>query len=732
MEPDARLLTRYHRQGDASAFQALVQAHAGMVHATAQRVTQDAALAQDVAQETFLALARSGGTAIRCVGAWLHRVAFQKALNAARGAARRQRNETAAAPYLHGTSAEVTWAHLEPLLDEALEKLSEPSRELIVQHFLEGLSQQEMARRLGVNQATVSRKVSQAVDQLRALLPAGASAAALAALLVANGSQAAPTAVMSALGKISLSGTRAAIGSSVSFTSLATVLVMKISSSKLALAATGLLMLFFGAAGYHLASPNRTLAQGGNPASPGAGKAVPAAAISPPITSSKVSAETPPPMASITAAAANQDSPQARLVKLTALNRRADFKALVLKLFSSRDPHYIAKELHRLLGITLREQSISSGLGSAANLEGTILMHLAANHPREALAWMAVVDEHDRVMNDVLLSKLLDRHPDLSAEDMAAILPQGPNRETVLAYLRAQKDPIVEIKRLITSTQSPSMLQDQLWKMANVWPKSRMEEGVTWALENLSGKDLQAFLPRLVHHLSGKAPDPALNLMRQIEDPELLQMTLIESMHGLIHEHPRMADIVTIIGRLDGAARARTISELTRRWVRVDQAGLVQWINSLESPADFEAALPLTLAQLSAENYATAMDTLMPQLDGKLDAAIIRAAAPDFSGATKTSVDIVQRFTRLPQYSTIGAGHSGNQDLLWQTVNKIADGWVVRQGAAPIDGARWIDSLPFRTAEDRSVVAARLYSQWKVNDPAAASRWAATAGVNVP
>ncbi|MGV3663135.1 MAG: hypothetical protein ACO1TE_23385 [Prosthecobacter sp.] len=40
METDLQLLFRYHRQGDGEAFQSLVEAHAGMVHATARRVTQ--------------------------------------------------------------------------------------------------------------------------------------------------------------------------------------------------------------------------------------------------------------------------------------------------------------------------------------------------------------------------------------------------------------------------------------------------------------------------------------------------------------------------------------------------------------------------------------------------------------------------------------------------------------------------------------------------------------------
>jgi hypothetical protein len=251
-------------------------------------------------------------------------------------------------------------------------------------------------------------------------------------------------------------------------------------------------------------------------------------------------------------------------------------------------------------------------------------------------------------------------------------------------------------------------------------------------LANLSGYDLEVFLPRVAHYISSASPDAALALMNQITDPKLLRLTLVESMYGLVHDSPRMADVVTQIGRLQGEYRASAISELTRKWVREDQEGLIEWVNNLETAADFEAALPMALPQLTPENYTKAIDSLMSQLDGTLDAALIKAATPDFSGATKITTDIIQRLTQLPQYSTIGAGQEGNQDLLWQAINSIAAGWVTRQGAQAPQGAQWIDSLPFRTPADKAAVATQLYKQWKISDPTAAANWATSAGVQVP
>ena len=50
MLTDLQLLSRYHESGDAMAFRDLMQAHAGMVFSTARRITQDEALAEDVAR----------------------------------------------------------------------------------------------------------------------------------------------------------------------------------------------------------------------------------------------------------------------------------------------------------------------------------------------------------------------------------------------------------------------------------------------------------------------------------------------------------------------------------------------------------------------------------------------------------------------------------------------------------------------------------------------------------
>ena len=154
---------------DAEAFHDLVKSHASMVFATARRITGDTALAEDVAQETFLELSRQSHRAFDSVSAWLHRVAWRKACNAVRSESRLRRHEQAA---VEASSAieDASWQDLEPLIDHALEELPSPLKELLVEHFFQNRTQQELAASRGLSQSTVSRQLETGIMEVRASL----------------------------------------------------------------------------------------------------------------------------------------------------------------------------------------------------------------------------------------------------------------------------------------------------------------------------------------------------------------------------------------------------------------------------------------------------------------------------------------------------------------------------------------------------------------------------------
>ncbi len=221
MLSDLQHLQRYATTGDAHAFRELVQAHGAMVHATALRVTRDAAAAQDVAQETFLELARKAGGITQSVAAWLHRVAWNRACDAVRRETTRNRIEEAMAESWN-TDREATWPEIEPHLDEALNELPQELREVLVLYFLEGQTQAEVARHLGKNQATVSRAIERGISAMReALRTRGVIAGtSLAAVFAAQPAQAMPASLTASLGKLSISGAGLPASASVSSISL--------------------------------------------------------------------------------------------------------------------------------------------------------------------------------------------------------------------------------------------------------------------------------------------------------------------------------------------------------------------------------------------------------------------------------------------------------------------------------------------------------------------------------
>ncbi|WP_395745144.1 RNA polymerase sigma factor [Prosthecobacter sp.] len=246
MDAHQHLLSRYHRQGDAEAFAVLVREHGGMVFATARRVTGDAALAEDVAQETFLELARSGQGRVKTVAAWLHRVAWSKACNARRGESRRRRHEDQAAVAAEiassSASGEPAWEELETQVDAALNELPEALRELLVAHYLEGRTQQEMAARAGVSQSTISRQIEAGVCELRTNLRRQGMmcGAGLAVFLSAQHTAAAalPATLSGSLGKLALSGAGSSAAPPATVSATSTFLAMTTSTKVLIATAT--------------------------------------------------------------------------------------------------------------------------------------------------------------------------------------------------------------------------------------------------------------------------------------------------------------------------------------------------------------------------------------------------------------------------------------------------------------------------------------------------------------
>jgi RNA polymerase sigma factor (sigma-70 family) len=219
MSDDAELLERYARQRAEDAFAELVRRHLNLVWGAARRITGDGDLARDVAQTVFADLARKADRLSRgtVLAGWLHRAACLAAANLVRGNARRaarerqvmELNPLQAADPADARAAEA----LQPLLDEALNTLDAADRDAVVLRYLAGRSFAEVGAALGSTEAAAQRRISRALEKLRAQLgrqgvARGAVGVALA-LAVAS-AEAAPPGLAAVVSSASLAAAGAA------------------------------------------------------------------------------------------------------------------------------------------------------------------------------------------------------------------------------------------------------------------------------------------------------------------------------------------------------------------------------------------------------------------------------------------------------------------------------------------------------------------------------------------
>jgi RNA polymerase sigma factor (sigma-70 family) len=171
---DRQLLERFAQHQDETAFAALVQRHGPMVHGVCRRVLRRAEDAEDAFQATFLVLARKAAAVAwrESVDRWLYQVAFRLAAEARTRNARRDALEKhAAAQWLKPADAkQPCLREVCAVLDEALSGLPARYQEPLVLCYLQGLTRDQAAGRLGWSLRTLERRLAQGRERLRKAL----------------------------------------------------------------------------------------------------------------------------------------------------------------------------------------------------------------------------------------------------------------------------------------------------------------------------------------------------------------------------------------------------------------------------------------------------------------------------------------------------------------------------------------------------------------------------------
>jgi RNA polymerase sigma-70 factor, ECF subfamily len=156
------------QRGDPEAFRALFEKHKDMVYSVALRYCGDAAIAQDIAQDTFLKLFSTiaGFRGQSTFDAWLYRMVVNSCFDQKRKARRLTPllDEVLAALQTPDVSVldEVLRAEISTRVKDVVESLAPDQRMVIVLRYTQGLSYDEIAEVLGCASGTVASRLNRA------------------------------------------------------------------------------------------------------------------------------------------------------------------------------------------------------------------------------------------------------------------------------------------------------------------------------------------------------------------------------------------------------------------------------------------------------------------------------------------------------------------------------------------------------------------------------------------
>jgi RNA polymerase sigma-70 factor, ECF subfamily len=199
-DADDAALVRALAAGSEDALAALYDRHVDGIHAVALRLTNDRQLAEEVVQETFLALwnrAELYDPAVASLATWLRTIARNRTVDRLRAAGRRpplvplpglgdEGDSDAGFERLRpdavvlggaapdaGPEAAAEAAEVRDAVAAALGTMPEVERTVIILAYREGLTQSEIAERLDWPLGTVKTRTRRALAHLRAALEAG-------------------------------------------------------------------------------------------------------------------------------------------------------------------------------------------------------------------------------------------------------------------------------------------------------------------------------------------------------------------------------------------------------------------------------------------------------------------------------------------------------------------------------------------------------------------------------
>jgi RNA polymerase sigma factor (sigma-70 family) len=217
---DWDLLERYAERHAEDAFAEIVRRHLNLVYSAAFRQVRSSHLAEEIAQATFLKLARHARQLApdTILTGWLYHVTCHEAIDVVRREARRQLREQIATEMDSMNHDAADWTQIEPLLEEAMQTLPPTDRAAVLLRYFENKSLREVGQALGASENAAQKRLSRAVERLRQFFAKRGvigGASGFGAVISTNAVQAAPAGLAATISTaVGLAGTALAVTNS--------------------------------------------------------------------------------------------------------------------------------------------------------------------------------------------------------------------------------------------------------------------------------------------------------------------------------------------------------------------------------------------------------------------------------------------------------------------------------------------------------------------------------------
>ena len=164
---DSELLQRFISNNEEVAFRIIVERHGPMVLGVCRRKLRCSHDAEDAFQATFLVFAKQAGSIRKsdALSTWLFGVASRVSAKLQRQRFRSKKREKSIPRIVQPRQTppeELTWREITTGLDEELQRIPASYRDVLILCYLEGLTRDQAAKRLGVNTGVVKGRLERA------------------------------------------------------------------------------------------------------------------------------------------------------------------------------------------------------------------------------------------------------------------------------------------------------------------------------------------------------------------------------------------------------------------------------------------------------------------------------------------------------------------------------------------------------------------------------------------